>query len=109
MHILIRHRPLPAHHPLAAVDGDDVRALYTTSWHALETQPPPTIREILAAYRAKGDGDREMLLAMLQAKSAEDQVCRPFEFVLVKQRMCADVFVSLPPPLVIPTVVWHAT
>ena len=73
--VLIRHRPLPAHHPLAAVDGDDVRALYTTSWQALETQPPPTVREILAAYRAKGDGDREMLLAMLQAKSAEDQVC----------------------------------
>jgi hypothetical protein len=40
----------------------------------LDTQPPPTIREILAAYKAKGDGDREMLIAMLQAKSAEDQV-----------------------------------
>ncbi|KAI0322296.1 hypothetical protein OF83DRAFT_1049666, partial [Amylostereum chailletii] len=36
---------------------------------------PPTLREILGAYRTRGDGDREMLLAMLSAKSAEDQVC----------------------------------
>lgn len=36
--------------------------------------PPPSLREILAAYRAKGDGDRDMLLAMLNAKAAEDQV-----------------------------------
>ncbi|KAJ3490515.1 hypothetical protein NLI96_g1394 [Meripilus lineatus] len=35
--------------------------------------PPPSLREILGAYRAKGDGDRDMLLAMLNAKSAEDQ------------------------------------
>ncbi|EEB87084.1 hypothetical protein MPER_15722, partial [Moniliophthora perniciosa FA553] len=35
--------------------------------------PPPTLREILTAYRTKGDGDREMLLAMLNAKTAEDQ------------------------------------
>ncbi|KAF8078278.1 hypothetical protein FPV67DRAFT_1775514 [Lyophyllum atratum] len=34
---------------------------------------PPTLREILTAYRAKGDGDRDMLLAMLNAKTAEDQ------------------------------------
>ena len=36
--------------------------------------PPPTLREILGAYRSRGDGDREMLMAMLHAKSAEDQV-----------------------------------
>jgi len=36
--------------------------------------PPPSLREILGAYKAKGDGDRDMLLAMLNAKSAEDQV-----------------------------------
>lgn len=35
---------------------------------------PPTLRDILGAYRAKGDGDRDMLLAMLNAKAAEDQV-----------------------------------
>ena len=36
--------------------------------------PPPSLREILGAYRSKGDGDRDMLIAMLNAKSAEDQV-----------------------------------
>ena len=36
--------------------------------------PPPSLREILGAYRTRGDGDREMLMAMLNAKSAEDQV-----------------------------------
>lgn len=36
--------------------------------------PPPSLREILAAYKANGDGDREMLLTMLNAKAAEDQV-----------------------------------
>ncbi len=36
--------------------------------------PSPTLREILDAYKAKGDGDRDMLLAMLNAKSSEDQV-----------------------------------
>ena len=35
---------------------------------------PPSVREILGAYRMKGEGDREMLLAILQAKTAEDQV-----------------------------------
>lgn len=39
--------------------------------------PPPTLREILEAYKARGDGDREMLLAMLNAKSSEDQVSPP--------------------------------
>uniref|UniRef100_D8PNN1 Uncharacterized protein n=1 Tax=Schizophyllum commune (strain H4-8 / FGSC 9210) TaxID=578458 RepID=D8PNN1_SCHCM len=39
----------------------------------LEQPPPPSVREILAAYTTRGDGDREMLLAMLNAKSAEDQ------------------------------------
>ncbi|KAK1220953.1 hypothetical protein PQX77_016249 [Marasmius sp. AFHP31] len=38
----------------------------------LSTPPPPSLRDILTAYRTKGDGDREMLLAMLNAKSAED-------------------------------------
>ena len=43
----------------------------------LSQPPPPSLREILAAYKQRGDGDREMLLAMLNAKSAEDQVrCR---------------------------------
>jgi hypothetical protein len=37
--------------------------------------PPPSLRDILAAYKSRGDGDRDMLIAMLNAKSAEDQVC----------------------------------
>ncbi|GJJ09457.1 hypothetical protein Clacol_003680 [Clathrus columnatus] len=47
--------------------------LSTSAWHVLEQPPPPTLREILNAYKSKGDGDREMLLAMLNAKSSEDQ------------------------------------
>ena len=41
---------------------------------------PPSVKEILLAYTAKGDGDRDVLLAILQAKTAEDQVClcRPY-------------------------------
>ena len=40
------------------------------------SQPvPPSVREILTAYAAKAsDTDREVLLAILQAKAAEDQV-----------------------------------
>ena len=37
-------------------------------------RPPPTMNDILGAYRAKGDGDREMLLALLNAKTAEENV-----------------------------------
>jgi hypothetical protein len=36
--------------------------------------PPPSLREVLGAYNTKGDGDRDMLLAVLSAKTAEDQV-----------------------------------
>ncbi|KAB5593041.1 hypothetical protein CTheo_3506 [Ceratobasidium theobromae] len=43
------------------------------AFQALSQAPPPTIREILGAYSAKGEGDREMLVALLNAKSAEDQ------------------------------------
>lgn len=36
---------------------------------------PPSVNEILTAYAAKGtDGDKQVLLAILQAKAAEDQV-----------------------------------
>jgi len=35
--------------------------------------PPPSLRDILGAYNTKGDGDRDMLIALLNAKSAEDQ------------------------------------
>ncbi|KAK0198568.1 hypothetical protein F5146DRAFT_1020174 [Armillaria mellea] len=46
--------------------------LFTAARESLSQQPPPTLREILGAYRAKGDGDRDMLLAMLKAKTAEE-------------------------------------
>ncbi|KAE9410739.1 hypothetical protein BT96DRAFT_870483 [Gymnopus androsaceus JB14] len=38
----------------------------------LDQPPPPTLHDILQAYRTKGDGDRELLLAMLNAKRSED-------------------------------------
>ncbi|ETW87550.1 hypothetical protein HETIRDRAFT_413862 [Heterobasidion irregulare TC 32-1] len=47
--------------------------LISSTWQILEQPPPPSLREILGAYRTRGDGDREMLMAMLNAKSAEDQ------------------------------------
>ncbi|KAJ7042586.1 hypothetical protein C8F04DRAFT_1390555 [Mycena alexandri] len=39
----------------------------------LDQPPPPSLRDILGAYKSNGDGDRDMLLAMLNAKTAEDQ------------------------------------
>lgn len=48
-------------------------SLLASTWQVLDQPPPPTLREILGAYRSRGDGDREMLMAMLNAKSAEDQ------------------------------------
>jgi hypothetical protein len=48
----------------------------------IHPQPtPPSLREILTAYRTKGDGDRDMLLAMLNAKTAEDQVGPLFSLI----------------------------
>ena len=72
----------------------DHKRLLSSTWHVLDQvcvlplprshlililpqPPPPSLREILGAYKSKGDGDRDMLIAMLNAKSAEDQV-RPF-------------------------------
>jgi len=49
------------------------KALLASTWQVLDQPPPPSLREILGAYRLRGDGDREMLMAMLNAKSAEDQ------------------------------------
>ncbi|PFH49207.1 hypothetical protein AMATHDRAFT_63583 [Amanita thiersii Skay4041] len=51
----------------------ELRRLFNSAFSVLEQPPPPSLREILGAYRAKGDGDRDMLLSMLNAKSAEDQ------------------------------------
>ncbi|KAF8559333.1 hypothetical protein OG21DRAFT_1493245 [Imleria badia] len=51
----------------------DHRRLLMSTWHVLEQPPPPSLREILGAYKSKGNGDRDMLIAMLNAKSTEDQ------------------------------------
>jgi len=48
-------------------------SLLASTWQVLDQPPPPSLREILGAYRSRGDGDRDMLMAMLNAKSAEDQ------------------------------------
>ncbi|KAF8887963.1 hypothetical protein CPB84DRAFT_1749612 [Gymnopilus junonius] len=70
----------PHHHPhhnsalsMQRRPPDDLGRLFSSAHSILEQPPPPTLREILSAYRAKGDGDRDMLLAMLNAKTAEDQ------------------------------------
>ncbi|KAF9786089.1 hypothetical protein BJ322DRAFT_1057925 [Thelephora terrestris] len=54
------------HHP---------QQLIESSWRILEATTSPSLREILAAFRfSKGqDGDCQLLLALLNAKSAEDQ------------------------------------
>ncbi|KAG8743716.1 hypothetical protein FRC10_011589 [Ceratobasidium sp. 414] len=49
------------------------RPMLEATWHAVSQAPPPALREILSAYNAKGEGDRDMLIALLNAKSAEDQ------------------------------------
>ncbi|GBE78055.1 hypothetical protein SCP_0109370 [Sparassis crispa] len=70
--------PLPldnnrfAYHPPHRIDQPLDTAIASV-WHLLDQAPPPTLREILEAYKTKGDGDRDMLIAMLNAKSAEDQ------------------------------------
>ncbi|TFK41334.1 hypothetical protein BDQ12DRAFT_733633 [Crucibulum laeve] len=51
----------------------ELRRILASAASVLDQSPPPSLREILGAYRAKGDGDRDMLLAMLNAKAAEDQ------------------------------------
>lgn len=64
---------IPAMHAPPSQSSADLSRLLNSSWNLIEQSPPPSLREILGAYKAKGDGDRDMLLAMLNAKSAEDQ------------------------------------
>ncbi|KAF8759137.1 hypothetical protein RHS01_02704 [Rhizoctonia solani] len=56
-----------------AASPQSTKSVLDSTFQALSQSPPPTIREILGAYSAKGEGDREMLVALLNAKSAEDQ------------------------------------
>ncbi|KAH9487103.1 hypothetical protein JR316_0001171 [Psilocybe cubensis] len=62
--------PSPSLHRYPA---DDIRRLVSSAHALVDQQPAPSLREILSAYKTKGDGDREMLIAMLNAKTAEDQ------------------------------------
>lgn len=68
-------RPLHCQTPMHAPSQSplDLGRLLVSSRNIIEQSPPPSLRDILGAYKAKGDGDRDMLLAMLNAKSAEDQ------------------------------------
>ena len=61
-------------HPLEQVNIKGPRMHVAPSLIPFAQPQPPSVREILGAYRMKGEGDREMLLAILQAKTAEDQV-----------------------------------
>ncbi|GLB36430.1 hypothetical protein LshimejAT787_0307180 [Lyophyllum shimeji] len=87
---------------LLAANPDELKQLTTSAFSLLDQSPPPTLREILSAYQAKGDGDRDMLLAMLNAKSAEDQ---RISSVASLQRTLLEVYqaarhqnTQLPPP-----------
>jgi len=71
MNSLATHnKPHPDFPPLSA---EQMSRLLVTAHNIIEQPAPPSLREILAAYRTRGDGDRDMLLAMLNAKTAEDQ------------------------------------
>ncbi|KAG8710237.1 hypothetical protein FRC09_000232 [Ceratobasidium sp. 395] len=59
--------------PSKSPTSEAPRPVLESTWHALSQAPPPALREILSAYNAKGEGDRDMLVALLNAKSAEDQ------------------------------------
>ncbi|RXW16588.1 hypothetical protein EST38_g9262 [Candolleomyces aberdarensis] len=76
--------------PSSRFSSDDLRHVLASAHAVLDQAPPPSLREILSAYRAKGDGDRDMLLAMLNAKTAEDQVWTAF----VSRPQSSDVFCS---------------
>jgi len=65
--------PSPPYSQSEQMDPHALKSVLASTWQVLEQPPPPTLREILSAYKSKGDGDRDMLLAMLNAKSAEDQ------------------------------------
>ncbi|KAH7923988.1 hypothetical protein BV22DRAFT_1196257 [Leucogyrophana mollusca] len=62
-----------ASHPHPSPFDAEHKRHMIAAWHMLEQAPPPTLREILGAYKSKGDGDRDLLIAMLKAKTSEDQ------------------------------------
>ncbi|KAF7339955.1 hypothetical protein MVEN_01913200 [Mycena venus] len=75
MHHLNSHYNEPSssrYHPKYGADPPLGHVVSSAS-SVLDQPPPPSLRDILGAYKANGDGDRDMLLAMLNAKAAEDQ------------------------------------
>jgi len=68
------HSPVEnASHASHPTPDSEMNRVISSTWHVLEQTPPPSLRDVLGAYSSKGDGDRDMLIAMLNAKSAEDQ------------------------------------
>jgi len=78
-----------------ATHADPVRHLLASAHSSLQQPPPPSLREILAAYRSRGDGDREMLLALLNAKTAEDQ---RLSSIVSLHRAMLEIYQSSSPP-----------
>ncbi|OBZ79036.1 hypothetical protein A0H81_00492 [Grifola frondosa] len=78
-----------------------MKTILASTWHVLDQQPPPSLREILDAYKSKGDGDRDMLMAMLNAKSAEDQ--RLASIASLHRTMLDMYQTPLPPPSTFPS------
>ncbi|KIM48369.1 hypothetical protein M413DRAFT_16312 [Hebeloma cylindrosporum] len=87
------HHHHPHSHPVH--NHDDMKRIISSAYSALDQTPPPSLREILTAYRTKGDGDRDMLLAMLNAKTAEDQRIASVNSL---HRTMLEIYQHSPPP-----------
>ncbi|KAG8858713.1 hypothetical protein FRB96_004850 [Tulasnella sp. 330] len=56
-----------------ANDSAPTNNIWDSAWATINQVPPPGLTDVLGAYAQKGENDREMLLRILQAKSAEDE------------------------------------
>ncbi|KAG9014852.1 hypothetical protein FRB94_009010 [Tulasnella sp. JGI-2019a] len=56
-----------------ATNNPPTNNIWDSAWATINQAPPPTLTDVLGAYAQKGENDREMLLRILQAKSAEDE------------------------------------
>ncbi|KAG8919611.1 hypothetical protein FRC03_008331 [Tulasnella sp. 419] len=77
--------------------------IWDSSWKACTQATPPSLSEILGAYAQKGDGDREMLLGILNAKSSEDQriaaLANLHQTILQMQLQAQRVQLTSPPSI----------
>ncbi|KAI0823062.1 hypothetical protein BC628DRAFT_1316781 [Trametes gibbosa] len=93
------------HHHHHRQPDSSMKTVLAASWRSWNrSPPPPTLREILEAYKARGDGDREMLLAMLNAKSSEDQRLASFATL---HRAMLDMYQAPHPQPVQPVIPLH--